>query len=136
MLLFLIAAVALCGQTVPGNSNPEWQTGGLLNGRFWNAQTKTMKESFVLGYATGSYDAALLVFERAGRDGTPLLKELFPGGMNPSEVAQAVDKFYATPENIRVVVNAAIKIVAMRVAGADDAKIQKATADARASAAK
>jgi hypothetical protein len=137
IILCFLLAISTYGQAPPNNTGtlPE-ETNGLLNGRFWKAQTTAQKEIFLLGYATGSYDGALLVSARAGHDGTPVLKELFPTGMSPAEVALAVDRFYATPENIRVVINAAIKIVAMRTAGADEAKIQKATADARSSAAK
>ncbi len=93
-----------------------------------------MKELFVLGYAPGSHDAAGLIFERAGRDGTPLLKELFPSGMSPAEVAVAMDRFYL--ENIRAVINAAIKIIAQRAAGADEAEVEKVIANARSEAAR
>lgn len=129
ILLCVALTAGLYGQPVPGE-----QTGGLWNGRFWNAQTPALKGYFLIGYAAGAYDAALLIYERAGQDGTPILKELFPSGMTSEEVAIALDRFYATPENLPVVINAAIKIVAQRAAGADEATVQRAIANARRAA--
>jgi hypothetical protein len=130
----IILCIALASVMHGQSAHPEWETNGLLNGRFWKAQSDTMKGGFVLGYATGAYDAALLIYARAGQDGKPLLKELFPPGMTAEEVATALDRFYATPENIPVIVNAAIKIIAQRASGVDETTIQRAIANARRAA--
>jgi hypothetical protein len=130
ILLYIALASVLYAQS----AHPEWETNGLLNGRFWKAQSESTKSGFVLGYATGAYDAAGLIYARAGQDGKPILKELFPPGMDSEEVALALDRFYATPENVPVVINAAIKIIAKRASGADEASVQQSIANARRSA--
>lgn len=79
---------------------------GFSNGRAWNGATAEMK----LSYVTGMLEVLSLT------QSADLMK-FFGRGLTVLETAQAVERFYAEPENLQVPVTFALQVVAMKTNG-------------------
>ncbi len=130
IVLCIALAVGAFGQTAASTAET---TGGSLNGRFWRSMTvdQDQKIVFVLGYSTAIQYAVTGMSSLLKVNNQTLLDSLFPSRLTGAELVSALDRFYDTPENGPITINAAVKLIAQRVSGADEATIQKAIADAR-----
>ncbi len=98
---FLLAA-ALIGAICRAQDAPaDQKTRGNLNGRFWSRMDDTLKLAFLLGFceaATGTFAC--------------------PKQLEFGEITQGIDRFYQEPENLRLPILAAMRVLAMKVEGA------------------
>jgi hypothetical protein len=94
-------------------------TGGAINGRGWQSLTAEMRLGYVKGYDDG-VAAGIVHVAVASADKTA---ELVPSGMTVGEVVSAVDRFYQEPLNRRIMVVAAIRVVALEAKGTDQARV-------------
>ena len=136
-ILCIALAVSAAGQSP--RTNPDitatWKTAGMWNGRFWKnlaIVSEDAQSSFVLGYAAAVEDTVIGMGVSLNADYKPIIKLLIPSKLTPGEIITALNRFYDTPENGPITIPGAMKIIAQRANGADDATIQKAIADQRA----
>jgi len=139
-LLCLLLAFNATGQSVPnGNADitATWRTGSDWNGRFWKSLASDgEKNAFVMGYTNAVHDTLFGIAASLKADYSPVLKLLIPASLTVAETVTALNRFYDVPENGPIAVAGAMKVIAQRVSGADDATIQKATADLRSASTK
>ena len=98
----LLLAAAGCAAQTPDVE----RTNGRLNGRFWEELRAENKIIFIVGITEGL---------RAGE--LPSLGLLYPPGATVGDVIKALDGIYAAPENLRVSVNDALRVVSMTFRG-------------------
>ena len=117
LVRFLPIAPLLCGlafgQLPANNTTPDGQG----NGRFWRSLgSSTSHAIYLAGYFQG-FDQALTEM----LDGTNTQQVLKVGQdipkANTGETAEALDKFYADPENLNIPIWRAIRIAALKIAG-------------------
>jgi hypothetical protein len=91
-------------------------TGGLVNGRYWNRlDNAQFKAIYVIGFSDGVNQA-----------GKPDDKKLwFPWGMSNAEIVKSLDRFYDTPENLRIAVTNALIVCSARLRGMSEEDVQK-----------
>jgi len=130
--------IALCcwAQTPGGPTQREtWQTGTLMNGRFWKTLDDGEKLAFVVGYANAidfvSYKATSTFPDYRSFNG-----KFWPSSLIYGEVKSALDRFYETPENGQIAVAPALQVVAARSTGTDEEAVQKLIVALRAAASK
>jgi hypothetical protein len=116
---WLLVAVSLpcVGQTSQSGWD-QWHTGNQANGRFWNdmatienASGSTEKSTYLMGFA----DALTL----------PEAKNVFPYGLRTEEIVKALDRFFDTPENLRITIANALVVCHERLAGMAEPDLQK-----------
>jgi hypothetical protein len=97
---------------VPNASLPAAQKSeGLLNGRYWNAQSAESRVDFIVGYSEH-----LTIAEATGwkeEDGT-----YFPHSpVSFGEIAKGLNRIYDAPENLNIPISFAIYVFQLRVTG-------------------
>lgn len=88
------------------------RTGGLFNGRFWNAASVEGR----LGYLMGFNDA----LGARGSDGSAAR---YLPTLNFAEQQTAVTRFYQEPENLAIPILGALEVITLKVKGGDQSAI-------------
>jgi hypothetical protein len=111
---FLLATVTVVAQST--------NTAGMANGRLWNSLTTGEKKAYLIGYWD---DWALHATAHAAPapDGG-IEEEYYPRSLGFDEVAKSLDDFYRVPENLNIQIRYALRILALKVAGIPDARVQ------------
>jgi hypothetical protein len=132
--LMIMAAALLAGGLHAQNQDSAPRPGVFgANGRWWKSSSEAEKIGYVLGYEnTVEYlfytlGVTHLPFERFKDFQAAYLCKL-----KMSEMANALDRFYETPENGPIDVVLAIAVITKRANGTDESKIQKMIEDFRA----
>ena len=107
-LLLVISLAPACYAVDADND----RSNGHFNGRFWSGLNNNSKAAFILGYCEGASDCPI----------QPTFGDIVKG----------VDKFYQEPENLRLAIRSAIRVFALKVAGANASDIEDAMRFARA----
>ena len=132
VLLLLVCAVQSLGQDVGKGTI----TLGMINGRAW----QSLSESAKLGYLVGAFEGLTAAAVRADlgtRDNRvyKLRSAWWPQNPRKEEVMEALNRFYAEPENLPVVVIDAITVVVARARGDEAESVEKLVATLRRMAA-
>lgn len=111
---FLLAVVGIAAQST--------NTAGMANGRLWNSLTAGEKKAYLIGYWD---DWALHASTRTNPapDGG-IEEEYYPRSLGFEEVAKSLDTFYSVPENLNIQIRYSLRVLALKVAGISDAKVQ------------
>jgi hypothetical protein len=109
---------------VPENAS-NIKTSGLYNGRI----RKTLDESVKLLWLEVAVNGVL--YATAATNTMDKIKTILPG-LTYQETSQALDSFYATPENANIPVVFALQIVTMKAGGVDQDTVTKQTNELRA----
>jgi hypothetical protein len=111
---FLLATVSVVAQST--------NTAGIANGRLWNSLASGEKKAYLIGYWD---DWALHATAHAtpAPDGG-IEEEYYPRSLGFEEVAKSLDDFYRVPENLNIQIRYALRILALKVAGIPDARVQ------------
>jgi hypothetical protein len=120
-LLLLTVVGCLAGAVQHLAAEDYWEqvhTDGQVNGRFWNGATMEGKMSFLMGF-TGGLVHAKLIHEAV------TVENSYPFSMTNGEVGKALDRFYDTPENMKIPIGFALVICRQRLEGAPEAEIQE-----------
>ena len=123
-------------------------TGGIQNGRFWNAISQESKLAWLFGYRSGILQAALVSYQNSnpGADGAAGARETlklqnqiigisFPADLTYDEIAKSLDQFYDSPENLQVDLRDALEIVVLKTRGVAQSQIDEMISRFRKSAA-
>jgi hypothetical protein len=100
---------------------------GLLNGRFWVARNDGQKVIFIMGYCEAARSGKV-----PDRHDSPLALASCPTEVTLGDILKGLDRFYQEPENLRLAIRSALRIFAMKVAGASANDIEQELAAARA----
>jgi hypothetical protein len=111
---FLLATVSVVAQST--------NTAGIANGRLWNSLASGEQKAYLIGYWD---DWALHATAHAtpAPDGG-IEEEYYPRSLGFEEVAKSLDDFYRVPENLNIQIRYALRILALKVAGIPDARVQ------------
>ncbi|HEX4137021.1 MAG TPA: hypothetical protein VHY84_20590 [Bryobacteraceae bacterium] len=117
-LLAVVVAVAvlICAQVVAAQAplgGSDVMTYGKINGRAWRSMPDAAKITYVVGALEGAMSASPAEYAA----------KYMLGELKTGEVRDAIDRFFAEPENILINVIEALHIVAMRVMGASQQSI-------------
>jgi hypothetical protein len=147
-LMTALAAALLVTLVCFAQNTDLMTTGGIENGRFWNAMSEDSKVAWLVGYRSGILEAALASssFSNPSANESTLATEVvklqnrimgvsFPSGLTFSEVAKSVDQFYDSPENLRVDLRDALGVVLMKTKGVSQSQIDDQISRIRKSAA-
>jgi hypothetical protein len=105
----------------------QYKTGPQYNGHFWVDMAPEHKVAYLSGYGDALNTVTLL-------DG-PAVNGVFPFGLRMGEIVKGIDRFYDTPENLRITIAGAIAVFNARFAGVSEDKIQKGILELREEAA-
>jgi hypothetical protein len=117
-LLALFAANGGCQPLGPESLN---------DGRLWNDMNTTVKTVYLIGYM----DAACFVSLSAAKssEGSPdeMFRRFYPTGPETTgaQLLQALDGFYANPQNLRIPIPHAIQLVAARASGLSAVEVER-----------
>jgi hypothetical protein len=104
------------GQDYP---TPDWESGGVLNGRYWEALSNPAKLAYLCGFRQG---VLLGVVQLGG--GTTFSKRMAEvinsfqaGGFTYDDHIKELDKLYADRENIRIPIGQALHYCSLKLGG-------------------
>ena len=111
---FLLVTLSSLAQTptAPASRAPALTTAGYINGRTWRALQSGEKILYLTGFAE-----ALLQVD------SPMRSNYIATQLSTGEAGEAVDRFYAEPENLPIPVTGALVVVTMRANGAAQSSI-------------
>lgn len=112
-MLVILVFLAMNGLS----QTPPQLSGGMLNGRGWNAYQKAQKASYLMGI----HDALGTVKD------APSLSHSFPTNLSVGESILAVDRFYEEPENLSIMVMGALRVVALKINGGSQVEVDAET---------
>jgi hypothetical protein len=118
----VVLACALSAGAHAENKGPSY-TGGLSNGRSWQALDKMAKISYVIGYREGVTATSRVATEATL--GTTVRQVLAGSSLNNREMADALDRFYQNPLNRPLAISDAVYIVVRQATGGDPKEISK-----------
>ena len=111
---FLLATVSVVAQGT--------NTAGMANGRLWNSLTNGEKKAYLIGY-WDDWALHATTHDNPAPDGG-IEEEYYPRSLGFDEVAKSLDDFYRVPENLNIQIRYALRILALKVAGIPDARVQ------------
>jgi hypothetical protein len=111
---FLLATVTVVAQGT--------NTAGMANGRFWNSLTTGEKKAYLIGY-WDDWALHATTHDTPAPDGG-IEEEYYPRSLGFDEVTKSLDDFYRVPENLNIQIRYSLRILALKVAGIPDARVQ------------
>jgi hypothetical protein len=114
-------------------STDEFRTGGSLNGRAWKVMEANTKSLYVIGALEGMINVITDTVKNSV-DVKLALQVYYPVELKPNEVRDAVDRFFAEPENLLMSVGDALRIISMKARGLPEKEIEAKISIFRATA--
>src|SRR6266436_1301392 len=114
LLLLMIAGAALC----QAPKAPD-RTDKVANGRFWKALSNEGRLYYVIGFSDGVVSSSL-----------EAIATYIPNATY-GETVEAIDRFFAEPENAAIPVRDAVRVFRMKLNGASPERIEEEKAAIR-----
>jgi len=102
------------------------ETGVQSNGNYWNALGVAEKAGYLAGYADALNEVCI-------REKITVAAR-FPFGLRLGDIAKALDRFYDTPENVRIPIAGALLIFNARLVGWAEDTVQQVIVQLRVEA--
>jgi len=119
--LLLPLAVLLAGSNVVAqdSSTATWETGGVLNGRYWEALSYPAKLAYLYGFRQGVLVGVAQL--GGGKTFSPKMAEVInsfqAAGFTYDDHVKELDRLYADRENIRIPIGQALQYCAIKLRG-------------------